>query len=483
MAVQTRLANGLNVVSFTKQADEFGAVFVIPTPSLDSSGIAHLTEHMVFRYSNRFPARHSLFTMLSVLPVTLNASSHNGYSYFYVVSKSKSVLLKVISFLFAGIQQREYCADDIRRERDGVIARELAMYESNAEYQRQMSIWRGDRAPECYHHWGGYCDTLSQISVEDVAAFKGQYYQPNKIHLLVTGVDADELPLLCASKFDDETTRYTAKTFRFSHDTILDEYVFSWWLPECYIAGLLSAKAQLQDVVTPFDMQVYIEDTPNHQQKFALRLIGRAGNMIDAQEALIDKIRRLRITPKQHVFFESKYPETINMLLAWFHGKRPINRKVLALSQALALTPTITSFKPLRKPSVGMMQPLEKVPTECIGITDALDQGAPEFPTTLPASIAPLADNVSESTPFYYNQQHWVYHISLAGIPAYQQSDLLLNILSDGRLWLPRISGQCYAMGAMRVENGLRLYGAIDDTPQIRFKEINQIVSEHISRV
>jgi len=172
MGNQTRLSNGLNVVSFKQPAQEYGAAFVVPTPAVDSSGIAHLVEHLVFRYSDRYQQRHALFAANSVLPVKINASSHNGFSYFYAVSPSKSVLLKIVGYLYAGLQQIEYPADDIKRERDGVIARELAMYEATPDYQAQMSIWRGDRSPDCYHHWGGYCDTLAEIRAEDVAAYK-----------------------------------------------------------------------------------------------------------------------------------------------------------------------------------------------------------------------------------------------------------------------------------------------------------------------
>ena len=47
MAHQEQLSNGLNVVSFKQAAEDFGAVFVVPTPAVDSSGIAHLVEHLV----------------------------------------------------------------------------------------------------------------------------------------------------------------------------------------------------------------------------------------------------------------------------------------------------------------------------------------------------------------------------------------------------------------------------------------------------
>ena len=477
MAHQTRLSNGLNVVSFNQPAQEYGAAFVVPTPAVDSSGIAHLVEHLVFRYSDRYQQRHALFAANSVLPVKINASSHNGYSYFYAVSPSKSVLLKIVGYLYAGLQQLEYDADDIKRERDGVIARELAMYEAMSDYQQQMSIWRGDRAPDCYHHWGGYCDTLAQISAEDVTAYKSQYYQPALITLLLAGVDADDLPLLCTRKSAETNLTYQAKQHRFFSDTLQEDYIFSWWLPECYIDGLLSAQSRLNDAMATFGMKVFVEDSANHSQKFALRLIGRPGQLMAAQQALIDEVRQLHIVPKQHIFFESKYPETINALLAWYHGQQPLNRKVVALSQALALTPAITGARPLKKPVIRIMERKSVVEASCPLVSDTLENHPPQVPTELPHRLNPLAQQLNDNEQFVCDLQDWIYHYSLAGMSPEQQNTLITGVMCDERLWLPRTAGHCYAMGVQRVENGLRIYGVMDDEPQQRREAITQLLA------
>ncbi|GGF62320.1 hypothetical protein GCM10011338_13430 [Alteromonas lipolytica] len=412
-----------------------------------------------------------------MLPVKINASSHNGYSYFYAVSPSKSVLLKIIGYLYAGLQQMEYAGDDIKRERDGVIARELAMYEATQGYQSQMSIWRGDRAPDCYHHWGGYCDTLAQICTDDVTAYKSQYYQPEHITLLLAGVEADELPLLCTTKGKSGEQTYEPKQHRFFSDTLQDDYIFSWWLPECYIDGLLSAQERLSQSMQRFGMRVFIEDSPNHQQKFALRLIGRPGQLMAAQQALIDQARQLHIVPKQHLFFESKYPETINALLAWYHGQQPLNRKVVALSQALALTPVITGARPLKKPVIRIMDRKTEVETTCPLVSDTLENHTPQVPTELPGRLNPLALLLDDKEHFACDLQDWIYQYSLAGMTPEQQNTLITGVMCDERLWLPRTAGHCYAMGVQRVENGLRIYGVMDDEPHQRREAINQLLA------
>ncbi|NVK57052.1 MAG: insulinase family protein [Alteromonadaceae bacterium] len=479
MAQQTCLTNGLNVVSFKQPAQEYGAVFIVPTPTVDSSGIAHLIEHLVLRYSDRYPERHTFFAANCLLPVRVDASSHNGFSYFYAVSSSKSVLLKVVGYLYAGITQLSYDDDDIKRERDGVIARELAMFQATPEYQLKMSIWRGDRSPDCYHHWGGYSDTLAEITGNDVTRYKAQYFQPSTITLLLGGLQADELPLLCTGQVDSAVLRYQPKDHKFLSTTLQDDYIFSWWLPECYIDGLLSSQERLSEAMEKHDMKVYIENSANQQQKFALRLIGRPGHLMAAQQALIDEVRRLHIVPKQHIFLESTYPETINTLLAWYHGQQPLNRKVVALSQALSSTPAITGMRPLQKPVVRLPGIKANYSDTCPLVEDVLLPTSPVLPKDLPARIQVLAESLCDDQNFVCNQQDWLLHLALPELTVQQRDKLITAVICDERLWIPRTSGQCYAMGVQETPNGLRIYGIMDDEPQRRQHPVQQLFERH----
>lgn len=476
MAHQEQLSNGLNVVSFKQAAEDFGAVFVVPTPAVDSSGIAHLVEHLVFRTSTRYPARHTLFAANSLLPLKMNASSHNGFSYFYAVSPNKQVLIQAVDYLLAGMQQREYSDDDIRRERDGVIARELAMYEATGEYQQKMAIWRGDRAPDCYHHWGGYCDTISQLRASDVAGYKAQYYQAGQITLLLSGIAANDLLPQASEPFQASDLTYTPRQHQFRADTLQDDCIFSWWLPECYLDGLLSAKARLRGLLNKYNMQVVVEDSANYQQKFAFRIIGRPGQLMAAQQALIDEVKFLRIVPKQHLFFESKYPESINILLAWYHGQQPLNRKVVALTQALSLTPVITSLKPLPKPIVRLVSRAQPQHPECEWVNVAAGQAALTLPNKLPPRVAALAEQRQAGQTFLCNQHDWIYWLTLNNTTQ-PYAEIARALLENEQFWLPRISGQCYAMGVQLTDNTLICYGVMDDEPHRREQEIRQLVN------
>ncbi len=479
MAHQEQLSNGLNVVSFKQAAEDFGAVFVVPTPAVDSSGIAHLVEHLVFRTSDRYPARHTLFAANGLLPLKMNASSHNGFSYFYAVSPDKQVLLHAIDYLLAGLQQRHYTDDDVRRERDGVIARELAMYESTADYQQQMAIWRGDRAPDCYHHWGGYCDTISQLKSTDVEGYKAWYYQAQHITLLLSGVSANELLPTCSKAFDTSELTYNPSQHRFMADTLQDDYIFSWWLPECYLDGLLSAKTRLRALLNKYNMQVVVEDSANYQQKFALRIIGRPGQLMAAQQALIEEVKFLRIVPKQHLFFESKYPESINSLLAWYHGQQPLNRKVVALTQAISVTPTITSLKPLPKPIVRLVSRAGRQHENCELVNTVSALVPLSLPDKLPPRVAALAEQRQAEQTFLCNQHDWIYWLSLENLkqPA---THAARSLLENEQFWLPRISGQCYAMGVKLEGATLICYGVMDDEPHRREQEIQQLLGDNL---
>ena len=51
----------MSVQLFEWYNQEYAAVCIVPTPSVDASGIAHLVEHLVFRYSDKYPSGHELF--------------------------------------------------------------------------------------------------------------------------------------------------------------------------------------------------------------------------------------------------------------------------------------------------------------------------------------------------------------------------------------------------------------------------------------
>ncbi|MEN8777990.1 MAG: insulinase family protein, partial [Glaciecola sp.] len=163
------------------------AVFTLPSPALDHSGIGHLVEHLVFRTSAVFPERHNLFALTSLTRCKMNASTTGNKSYYFAQADTAEDLLLLIEYLYAGLMTHTYAARDIEQEKS-VIQHELAFYAKHPAYQKQSQIWRGDQHPDAYQHWGGLPDILAQLTADDVYAYKSQYYQDSAISLIASGV-------------------------------------------------------------------------------------------------------------------------------------------------------------------------------------------------------------------------------------------------------------------------------------------------------
>ena len=152
---------------------DYAAVCMVPTPSVDASGIAHLVEHLVFRYSDAFPLGHDLFVANTLLPVKINASTHADVTYFYVTADNHEVFLACLRYLHAGLLQRHYPETALICERDGVLQRELQWYESDADYQSKARALRA--TPDCIHA-GGYSDLMPFNCQQAVGLYKDLCY-------------------------------------------------------------------------------------------------------------------------------------------------------------------------------------------------------------------------------------------------------------------------------------------------------------------
>ena len=153
------------------------AVFVLPTPVHDDSGVAHVAEHLVFRGSDTFPAHHNLFALQSLLPVKVNASTQPGFSFFYLQSAFPDVFCLVFAWLQAGLLQQSYSDDVISREKDGVIARELLFYARDPAFER---------AAAQLYYCGGRLPSLLALSSERVRDYKRCYYRAGAIQCLLS---------------------------------------------------------------------------------------------------------------------------------------------------------------------------------------------------------------------------------------------------------------------------------------------------------
>ena len=238
----------MSVQLFEWYNQEYAAVCIVPTPSVDASGIAHLVEHLVFRYSDKYPSGHELFVANTLLPVKINASTQDGYTLFYVVSPEPEVFLTCLDFLVHGLDQSDYPEQSIELERDGVLQRELQWLESLPEYMSAALINRTN--PSCIHA-GGYSDLMPFNNIGNVEVYKRICYLRSHRQWLVNGKDLKQSDLACLGSptalFSDSltTSQYDVQKLPEVIQELLSQSV-----PAAYTEALLqSAKEQLMQTL------------------------------------------------------------------------------------------------------------------------------------------------------------------------------------------------------------------------------------------
>ncbi|UTP72482.1 insulinase family protein [Alteromonas sp. LMIT006] len=233
---------------FDWNEQDYAAVCIVPTPSIDASGIAHLVEHLVFRYSDKYPSGHELFVANTLLPVKINATTQDGYTLFYVVSPEQEVFLACLDFLVHGLDQLDYPEQTIELERDGVLQRELQWLESLPEYMSAALINRTN--PSCIHA-GGYSDLMPFNNIGNVEVYKRICYLRSHRQWLVNGKDLKQSDLACLGSptalFSDSltTSQYDVQKLPEVIQELLSQSV-----PAAYTEALLqSAKEQLMQTL------------------------------------------------------------------------------------------------------------------------------------------------------------------------------------------------------------------------------------------
>jgi hypothetical protein len=483
-----QLKTGLKIRSFTQQSTP-AAVFVLPTPTLDCSGVAHLAEHLTFRYSQSYPQPHTLFTVNTLWPVKINASSQNGFSYFYITATHEDYLLPCIHYLYCGLITHQYKDSDIQIERDGVIFRELAMYEAAPEYASLMAIYRGDNSPHSLGHWGGFTDTIGRVSQQDIQAYKQQYYQPQYISLLISGVNENLLTSICHTL---ETSpiphhpdaHYFPQVNSFQQAEEQAQEIVSWWLPQAYHTYLQDQEEAINALASQHQYTLHIDNDINGKGEFALRLYGSA--KID--KIIQDQIQQQVITlldlaprdPKPQLFNEPKYPAQINQMLAWFHTHR---QSTITCAPTVTMVPMITQAAEL--PSLSGFPPLPPWMNKYDGCK-LLNHG--EVPQALvspplPKRVELLRKKYPPQRAVIVEQYDWILTFDISRLSSRQRRKLIIQLAQQDTTWAPRLSGECYAQGMSFDSELLTLWGVMDTSSANRPRQFTQIVGQQLDSI
>lgn len=121
--------NGLSQLDF-RNNDGYCALFIVHTPAVDDSGVAHAVEHFVFRRSKAFDDPSSLFQLTALTDLSINASTMSNVSYFHCQSRCQLTFNLGLRYLLNGLLAPEFLKDDLCKEiydgaNRGVIYREL----------------------------------------------------------------------------------------------------------------------------------------------------------------------------------------------------------------------------------------------------------------------------------------------------------------------------------------------------------------------
>ena len=479
-----------------KREKEYAAVFTLPSPALDHSGIGHLVEHLVFRTSAVFPERHNLFALTSMTRCKMNASTTGNKSYYFAQAETGEDLLLLIEYVYAGLMTRTYTKRDIEQEKS-VIQHELAFYAKHPAYQKQSQIWRGDKHPDAYQHWGGFPDMLAQLTADDVYAYKSQYYQDSAISLLASGVTEEDInTVLCKVQASvdlahEQALKHPKQPVIYQLNTLTDvkqdpnqPRIYSWWLPSQYQHSVL---AQLPIWQTQWP-ELYVEEELNHRGQFAIRYLCPENDYPesvcreDECEAHAQKfavwLANQLVTAEPQMPKMTQFPECIQALLASQYssselsvehansiGDKASNSVIATPISQLIGEPHISHFAQLPEhqmikttaidsPKLSMTHHQDS-PTIIQRFTDTVDC---ELGSYQPRTITRLVDDMGDEL-FYIKQDLWV--IKVTDIP----SQTMTRLCHLSAFWAPRVQGQLYTMGVFEQDGYYFVWGAGDKHP------------------
>ena len=194
-----RHKNGLTQINGTDN-EGFSALFVVNTPVVDNSGVAHAVEHMVFRSSKAFPQPETLFQLTSLTDAKINASTHESTTYFHCQSQCADTFNLAINYLLNGLFSPTFTAKDLRCElhdggEKGVIYQELLGSEQANKQNENKDLNKSEQSEYCY---GGVSATIGELSLKGLSNYHQQFYQAENITLVTTNADVAKIAQLIA---------------------------------------------------------------------------------------------------------------------------------------------------------------------------------------------------------------------------------------------------------------------------------------------
>ncbi len=519
----------MKIISKVVNTPAYTAVFALRTPAFDHSGLSHLSEHMVFRGSKAYESSHELFVINTLLPASLNASTHNGFTFYFIESPCKRLFVKLIDYLYAGLLQTDYVESELILERDGVIYQELKMYERNHEYYMQAYTKRSDTSKDSVYHYGGYTDTISSNSLNDVSIYKQAIYRPENITLYLTGPEELSLDLPSQlQRFIDQKnalaqltqhphdannshdkcvedsskhsnsnlehlklrTKVKTKLGAKRYDNSIDEsstkqrdslFVITWRIHAAYLTALCGLADSLMDMLVGSE-HVIIEEDINEDGLFAFRIVSYRPE--EVTRSVVEQLSKLELKrsvfelplKQQSLVVKSCMNDYLKQNLSL-----PVAQELHFYLNRYKISPleilnTISADKDITKRFIGSEQEdVEHASRLNIRKQEANKKTKPlaiekasifaaTFKPQLSLKNVPALPGLFKAALTKMNTKHFlvVDEVNWLLLMTTEQSNKIRNIATNAMFWLPRLNGECYAMGVGRHNGRYYIYGAED---------------------
>jgi hypothetical protein len=401
--------NGLKHIDIV-DTDGFSALFVVNTPVVDNSGVAHAVEHMVFRRSSAFPKPETLFQLTSLTDAKINASTFAETTYFHCQSQCHHTFMLAINYLLHGLFNPVFNEDDLLCEihndgDNGVIYRELL----GSEQANGNSRETGEKNGFCY---GGLSASIGELSVNKLRNFHQHFYHPNNITLVTANADIEQVASLISLLPKPEIQFKVDNTLLANQHKKFDDKEENQQPPKKY-------SQTINKLITLYNL--WSQDTFFQQIENYKKIESTGKSLITTSDSLTEYISNNLISP------------------------------LITLSNALS--------KVAVNDTVSMPAPLPNLFSKLFRQTkNCLDNNQ-------------VSHAINQAYAFDEQNALWVVKVSaneqaLAVISGY-------IISAYPKFLAPRCQGSCYAIQALTVEGSayLTIYSAFDVCPKTRMKE------------
>jgi Zn-dependent M16 (insulinase) family peptidase len=181
-------ASGADVLVLPcNDADQVFAVCFDTLPP-DSSGIAHLLEHMIFRGSQRFPASN-LYSALQqgTMQSALNASTLPDRTIYHFGSPNEEDFANLLEVLLDAVLHPRLRPEHLEEEKS-VLQSELEGHRASAINCLEDGLRRGLHPGTVYDHdHGGDPELVGAVSASAIQAFHARFYHPSHARIYLSG--------------------------------------------------------------------------------------------------------------------------------------------------------------------------------------------------------------------------------------------------------------------------------------------------------